>query len=179
MTPTAAGVTPALPETRDGAQPGAAVPHVPGVAGGILMRNVLVLEVGRNLVSVACDPSHPDFMMISMLKSKLHRATVTDANVNYEGSITVSEDLMNAAGFLRFERVLVGNMRNGERFETYMIKGPRGKGEICLNGATARLGRPGDLLTIMSFVRVSAARAKRHRPNMITLQKGNRLPRRR
>lgn len=117
--------------------------------------------------------------MISMLKSKLHRATVTDGNVNYEGSITVSVDLMEAVGLLKYERVLVGNMRNGERFETYMIAGERGKGEICLNGATAHLGKRGDLLTIMSFVRVKAEKASRHRPRMVTLQKGNRLPSRR
>ena len=80
-------------------------------------------------------------MMISMLKSKLHRATVTDGNVNYEGSITVSVDLMEAVGLLKYERVLVGNMRNGERFETYMIAGERGKTSWRIDAACSAIRR--------------------------------------
>ncbi len=114
--------------------------------------------------------------MIYLLKSKLHQARVTDANVNYEGSLTVSEDLMEAVGFLPYEKILVGNMANGERFETYLIVGKRGKGEICLNGATAHLGKPGDMLTIMSFAGVSAEESVMHEARMITLLEGNKLP---
>jgi len=115
-------------------------------------------------------------MMIYLLKSKLHRASVTDGNVNYEGSLTVSEDLMEAVGFVPYERILVGNLSNGERFETYLIAGQRGKGEICLNGATAHLGKRGDLLTIMSFAAVPEEDVATHEPRMVTLLEGNRLP---
>lgn len=115
-------------------------------------------------------------MMIYLLKSKLHRASVTDGNVNYEGSLTISEDLMETVGFLPYERILVGNMNNGERFETYLIPGKRGKGEVCLNGATAHLGKQGDLLTIMSFAAFSKEEADHHEPSKVTLIDGNRLP---
>ncbi len=87
----------------------------------------------------------------------------------------MSEDLMEAAGFFPYERILVGNMQNGERFETYLIPGERSKGHICLNGATAHLGKKGDLLTIMSFVGLSLEEAKSHQPIKITLVEGNRL----
>lgn len=116
-------------------------------------------------------------MTLYLLKSKLHRARVTDGNVDYEGSLTMSEDLMEAAGFFPYERILVGNMRNGERFETYLIVGERSKGQICLNGATAHLGKPGDLLTIMSFAGLNPEEAKSHKPIKITLIEGNQLPR--
>ena len=115
-------------------------------------------------------------MMIYLLKSKLHQACVTDGNVNYEGSLTVSEDLMEAVGFLPYERILVSNLSNGNRFETYLIVGKQGKGEICLNGATAHLGKPGDKLTIMSFVGVNNEEAMMHEPRMLTLSQGNHLP---
>ena len=115
-------------------------------------------------------------MTCYLLKSKIHRARITDANVNYEGSITISEDLMEAVGFLPYERVLIGNMANGNRFETYIIVGSRGKGEFCLNGAAARLGKPGDMLTIMSFAGVDAADALSHEPRVVTLLEGNCLP---
>ncbi len=115
-------------------------------------------------------------MTLYLLKSKLHRARVTDGNVNYEGSLTVSEDLMKAVGFLPYERILVGNTANGERFETYLIVGKWGKGEVCLNGGTAHLGKVGDLLTIMSFVGVSEDQVATHQPRMVTLLEGNQLP---
>jgi aspartate 1-decarboxylase len=115
-------------------------------------------------------------MTYYMLKSKIHRARITDANVNYEGSISISEDLMEAVGFLPYERVLIGNMANGNRFETYIIVGERGKGEFCLNGAAARLGKPGDMLTIMSFAGVDAENASSHEPRVVTLIEGNLLP---
>jgi aspartate 1-decarboxylase len=115
-------------------------------------------------------------MLVSLLKSKLHRARVTDGNVNYEGSITVSIDLLEAVGFLPYERVLIGNMANGERFETYLIAGKRGAGDICLNGATAHLGKKGDLLTIMSFAWIESETSTSHEPRTVTLREGNQLP---
>ncbi|MDD2706756.1 MAG: aspartate 1-decarboxylase [Verrucomicrobiae bacterium] len=115
-------------------------------------------------------------MTLYMLKSKLHRATVTEANVNYEGSLTISVDLMEAVGFLPYEKVLISNMANGERFETYLITGKRGAGCICLNGPAALLGKAGDLLTIMSFAGVDEEAAAAHEPRKATLLPGNRLP---
>jgi aspartate 1-decarboxylase len=113
-------------------------------------------------------------MLVSVLKSKLHRACVTDANVNYEGSITISKDLMDLVGMLPYERVLVGNLRNGERFETYIIQGSSHNTEVCLNGATAHLGKKGDLLTIMTFALIDAKAASRHKPRSVTLNGKNR-----
>ena len=86
-----------------------------------------------------------------MLRSKIHRATVTDANLNYEGSITIDEDLMELSGLLSGEKVTVVVLDNGNRFETYIIPGPRGKGDICLNGAAAHLAKPGMLVIIMGY----------------------------
>jgi aspartate 1-decarboxylase len=116
-------------------------------------------------------------MTVRLLKSKLHRARVTGGDVNYEGSLTISSDLMEAVGMLPYEKVLVGNMANGERFETYAIPGPAGGGEIVLNGATALLGKKGDLLTIMTFADVAQEDASSHEPRKATLREGNRLPR--
>ncbi len=115
-------------------------------------------------------------MLVQLLKSKLHRACVTEANVNYEGSLTVSEDLMEAVGLAPYEKILAGNMANGERFETYVIPGKRGAGQIILNGGTAHLGKPGDLLTIMSFAALDGKEASAHKPRKATLVEGNRLP---
>jgi len=115
-------------------------------------------------------------MIVHLLKSKIHRARVTDANVNYEGSITVSVDLMKAVGMLPYEKVLIGNMANGARFETYLIAGTSEKGEICLNGGTAHHGKKGDLLTIMCFVGLTEEEAAAHEPRKVTLVEGNKLP---
>lgn len=112
-------------------------------------------------------------MLISVLKSKLHRARVTDANVDYEGSLTLSEELMKLVEIVPYERIMVGNMANGERFETYVIPGTRNGGEVCLNGATAHLGKVGDLLTIMSFTLVEPEMAASHKPKIITLSRNN------
>lgn len=114
-------------------------------------------------------------MLIHLLKSKLHRARVTEANVNYEGSLTIAEDLMEKVGLFPFERILCSNMVNGERFETYAIPGPRGSGAIILNGATAHLGKAGDPLTIMSYTEVDAAQAKGWQPRVIVLDEKNRI----
>jgi aspartate 1-decarboxylase len=90
-------------------------------------------------------------MQVFMLKCKIHRATVTDANLNYVGSITVDEELMNAAGLFENEKVTIADIDNGERFDTYVIKGEKGKGDICLNGAAARLVHRGDKVIIMAY----------------------------
>ncbi len=103
------------------------------------------------------------------MKSKLHRAEVSGASLHYEGSITIDEDLMDRSGLVRYERVLCGNMSNGSRFETYVIPGPRGSGAIELNGATARLGQRGDLLTIMAFAEVEADQARDWKPRILLL----------
>jgi aspartate 1-decarboxylase len=108
-------------------------------------------------------------MLVHVLKSKLHRAQVTGGNVEYEGSLGIARDLMDKVGLLPYERILCSNMANGERFETYAIAAEPGTGHIILNGATARLGKPGDRLTIMSFTEVEFANAKSWQPQVIVL----------
>ena len=112
-------------------------------------------------------------MTLQLLKSKIHRATVTDAHVNYEGSITIDRALMDEVDLREFERVLCGNLANGERFETYAIAGESGSGAIILNGATAHLGKAGDRLTIMSFASVEDEAAADWRPKVIVLGDNN------
>ena len=114
-------------------------------------------------------------MQIHLLKSKIHRAQVTGARLDYEGSLTIAEDLMNKAGLLPYERILCSNLANGERFETYVIKGTPGSGAIELNGAAAHLGKIGDRLTIMSFTEVDRTQAKRWKPRVIVLGKKNKI----
>jgi aspartate 1-decarboxylase len=106
-------------------------------------------------------------MYIEVLKSKIHRVTVTEANLNYLGSITIDEDLMDAAGFIENEKVQVVNINNGERLETYIIKGGRGTGVICLNGPAARKVVVGDIVIIMSYALIDVEEAKNHRPVII------------
>ncbi len=112
-------------------------------------------------------------MRVHLLKSKLHLATVTGASVEYEGSLTIAEDLIEQAGFLPYERILCGNMANGARWETYIIPGRRGSGVIELNGAVAHLGRIGDRLTIMAFAEVEAASAADWKPRVLVLDRTN------
>jgi aspartate 1-decarboxylase len=114
-------------------------------------------------------------MDIFLLKSKIHRATVTGGDVNYEGSLGIAADLMEKCGLQEYERILCGNMANGNRWETYVIKGKRGSGEIIMNGAVAHLGKKGDLLTIMNFACVSKRKAKKWQPRVIVLGKGNKI----
>jgi len=114
-------------------------------------------------------------MQVHLLKSKIHRATVTDGNVDYEGSLTIAADLMKAAGFRPYERILCSNLANGNRFETYVITGKSGSGAIVLNGAAAHLGKKGDRLTIMSFAAVSKKKAEKWKPRVIVLGKGNKI----
>lgn len=108
-------------------------------------------------------------MQVHLLKSKIHRATVTAASLNYEGSMTISADLMEKVGLMPYERILVSNQANGNRFETYAIPGEWGLGSIILNGATAHLGKPGDLLTIMSYAVLDEREAKNWRPKVLVL----------
>jgi len=106
-------------------------------------------------------------MHIEMLKSKIHRVKVTEANLNYMGSIAIDEDLMDAAGLIENEKVLVVNVNNGERLETYVIRGERGSGLISLNGAAARKAQIDDILLIMSFASMDFEEAKVFRPKII------------
>ena len=106
-------------------------------------------------------------MYIEVLKSKIHRVTVTEANLNYLGSITIDEDLMDAAGLIENEKVQVVNINNGERLDTYVITGGRGTGVICLNGPAARKVVVGDVVIIMSYAMVDVKEVKSHRPVII------------
>jgi aspartate 1-decarboxylase len=112
-------------------------------------------------------------MNLCLLKSKIHSASVTAASLDYEGSLTIAADLAEKVGLLRYEKILVGNMGNGERFETYVIYGKAGSGCIELNGATAHLGKIGDRLTIMSYAWIEAAAAATHSPQIIVLDENN------
>jgi aspartate 1-decarboxylase len=106
-------------------------------------------------------------MQIEILKSKIHRVTVTEANINYIGSIAIDEDLMDAANLIEFEKVMVVDINNGERFETYVIKGGRGTGIICLNGAAARKVVVGDVVIILSFASMDFEEAKLFKPSIV------------
>lgn len=113
-------------------------------------------------------------MLYHLLRTKLLRAEVTGARLDYEGSLAMDIELMNLVGMLPYEKVLVGNLANGERFETYAIPAPAGTREICLNGATAHLGKPGDLLVIMTFAELTPEEAKKWKPKTATLAERNR-----
>lgn len=114
-------------------------------------------------------------MRRSMLKSKIHRATVTHADVDYEGSITLDADLLEAADILPFEEVHVWNVTRGSRLRTYAMMGEPGSGVVCLNGAAAHLVRPGDMVIIASFCQLDEAAAPRHRPRIIFVDERNRI----
>ena len=113
-------------------------------------------------------------MLISILKSKIHCATVTEANLNYMGSITIDKNLMDAAGLMAGEHVHVVNNNNGERIETYVIEGEAGKGDICLNGAAARKFQPGDIIIIMSYAMMSPEEANTFKPKIVFPDEQNR-----
>lgn len=114
-------------------------------------------------------------MMIEVLKSKLHCATVTEANLNYMGSITIDEDLMDAANLIAGEKVQIVNNNNGERFETYIIKGKRGSGCVCLNGAAARKVQVGDVVIIIAYALMDFEEAKNYSPVVVFPKEGNKL----
>lgn len=110
-----------------------------------------------------------------MLKGKIHRATVTDANLDYEGSITVDQKLMEAADILEFEQVHIYDVSNGNRFETYCIPGPPGSGTICLNGAAARMVSRGDLVIIAAYGLMNAEEIRNHKPRLVYVDAQNRI----
>lgn len=114
-------------------------------------------------------------MTLEMFKSKIHRAKVTMAELYYEGSITVDEELLEAAGILVWEKVQVVNVNNGERFETYTIKGEKGSGVICLNGPAARLATVGDEVIIIAYAQMNEDEAKKHKPRIVIVDEKNKV----
>jgi aspartate 1-decarboxylase len=114
-------------------------------------------------------------MQIEILKSKVHRAVITEANLSYIGSLTLDEDLMDTANFIENEKITVVNANNGERLETYLIKGPRGSGVVCLNGPAARKGTVGDVVIIVSYAQMDFEEAKSFKPSIVFPKEGNKL----
>jgi aspartate 1-decarboxylase len=114
-------------------------------------------------------------MNIEMLKGKIHRAVVTQAELDYVGSITVDMDLLDAAGILEYEKVQIVDINNGERFETYTIAGERGSGVICLNGAAARCVQKGDKIIIMAYCTLDTDEAKEHKPKVVFVDSENKI----
>ena len=114
-------------------------------------------------------------MYIEVLKSKIHRVKITEAELHYVGSITIDEDLMDAADLIENEKVQIVNINNGERLETYVIKGVRGSGQICLNGPAARKAQVGDIVIIISYCSIDKEEAKSHQPIVIFPDEKNRL----
>lgn len=114
-------------------------------------------------------------MDIEVLKSKIHRAVITEANLNYVGSLTLDEDLMDAANIIENEKVQVVNVNNGARLETYIIKGKRGSGVVCLNGPAARQGMAGDVVVVISYARMDFETAKTFKPWLVFPKEGNKL----
>lgn len=114
-------------------------------------------------------------MQLTMLKSKIHRATVTEADLHYVGSLTLDPVLMEAADMLSYERVQVLNLNNGARFETYIIEGERGSGTVCLNGPAARLGQRGDMVIALTYAQVDADEARKHIAKTIYVDSENRI----
>ncbi|MBP6023450.1 aspartate 1-decarboxylase [Ferruginibacter sp.] len=114
-------------------------------------------------------------MQIQILKSKIHRAVITEANLNYVGSLTLDEDLMDAANLIENEKIQVVNVNNGERLETYIIKGARGSGIVCLNGPAARKGAEGDVVIVISYALMDFEEAKKFKPTIVFPKAGNRL----
>ncbi|NMC72576.1 MAG: aspartate 1-decarboxylase [Myxococcales bacterium] len=114
-------------------------------------------------------------MIRSVFKSKIHRATVTHADVDYEGSVTIDETLMEAADIVPWERVHIWNVTRGTRLETYAIAGPRGSGLLCVNGAAAHLNRPGDLVIVATFAEMGPRELARHVPRVVRVDRRNRI----
>jgi len=115
-------------------------------------------------------------MQIEVLKSKVHRAVITEANLNYVGSLTLDEDLMDAANLIENEKITVVNVNNGERLDTYIIKGGRGTGVVCLNGPAARKGAEGDIIIVISYARMDFEEAKTFKPAIVFPTAQNKLP---
>lgn len=114
-------------------------------------------------------------MQIQILKSKIHRAVITEANLNYVGSLTLDEDLMNAANMIENEKIQIVNANNGTRIETYLIKGKKGSGTVCLNGPAARKGAVGDVVVIISYASMDFEEAKSFQPSLVFPKDGNKL----
>lgn len=114
-------------------------------------------------------------MLLTLLKAKLHKATVTEANLNYTGSITIDKDLIDQAGIFIHEKVQIVNNNNGARFETYVIEGKSGSGDLCLNGAAARLVQPGDKVIIMAYAQMTPEEAQTHKPVVLLLGDNNQI----
>ena len=114
-------------------------------------------------------------MLLTLLKAKLHRATVTEANLNYTGSITIDKDIIDQAGIFILEKVQIVNNNNGARFETYVIEGKSGSGVLCLNGAAARLVQPGDKVIIMAYAQMTPEEAQTHKPVVLLLGDNNQI----
>jgi aspartate 1-decarboxylase len=114
-------------------------------------------------------------MRRTFFKSKIHRATVTHADLEYEGSVTIDEDLMDAAGFWDYEAVHIWNITRGTRLQTYAIKGARGSGVICINGAAAHLNKPGDMVILATFAELEESEARAHRPTVVLVDRQNRI----
>jgi aspartate 1-decarboxylase len=114
-------------------------------------------------------------MRRTFFKSKIHRATVTHADLEYEGSVTIDEDLMDAAGIWNYEAVHVWNITRGTRLQTYAIKGQRGSGVICINGAAAHLNKPGDMVILATFAELEESEARDHEPNVVLVDRQNRI----
>ena len=114
-------------------------------------------------------------MQVSMLKSKIHRAVITQAELNYVGSVTIDEELMDAAGLFEYEKVHIVNVNSGSRIETYVIAGERGSGVICLNGAAARSGQKGDHVIIMAYASMTPDEVKAHRPKVVFVSDENKI----
>ena len=114
-------------------------------------------------------------MILTMLKAKIHRATVTESNLNYVGSITIDRTLMEASGILEYEKVSVVDIDNGSRFDTYVIEGDCGSGVICVNGAAARLVQPGDKVIILAYCQMDSEEAENHSPKIVFVGSGNKI----
>jgi aspartate 1-decarboxylase len=114
-------------------------------------------------------------MRRTLFKSKIHRATVTHADLEYEGSVSIDEDLLDAAGIWEYEAVHVWNISRGTRLQTYAIKGQRGSGVICINGAAAHLNRPGDLVILATFAEMEEAEARVHQPKVVLVDRANKI----
>lgn len=112
-------------------------------------------------------------MHLNLLKAKIHRATVSEANLNYEGSITIDRNILEASGIMSHEQVHICNVDNGERFVTYVIEGTPGSGAMCVNGAAARLVSPGDKIIVIAYCQVSVEEAKAHRPKVVLMGEKN------
>ena len=115
------------------------------------------------------------YLVVSALKSKIHRATVTDANIDYVGSISIDKDLMRAANLLSYERVQVLNITNGNRLETYVIEAPKNSGEICINGAAAHLVKKGDLVIIVAYCQLKEEELFNYKPKIINVDDKNKI----